>query len=309
MKTIGLSVVLATYNEAENIGRCLEAVKDIASEIIIVDGSSTDSTVEIAKSYGAKIVTTTNKPMFHINKQMAIDLAKEPWILQLDADEVVTPKLANEIKDVISMTSAQIESRQIDPAKQALFTRHQQLIEERDGKFPNQGEVVAFFIPRLNMFLGKPLRHGGVYPDPAIRLFKRNTASFPTKSVHELVKITGRVTWLENDMLHFDSPTFKRYLERANRYTSLTAKDMLEKKLPINLLTTINYLVIKPKIIFLSRYFRHKAFLDGFPGFIFALFSGLHFPIAYLKYWELKKINIYNPPQPSLLKRERAITQ
>ena len=84
-----LSVALATYNEEKNIARCLESVKDIADEIVIVDGSSQDKTVEIAKTYGATVHITSNPKIFHINKQKAIDMSKGDWILQLDADEVV----------------------------------------------------------------------------------------------------------------------------------------------------------------------------------------------------------------------------
>ena len=97
-----LSVVLATYNEEENIGNCLSSVREIAEEIVIVDGTSKDKTVEIARKYGAKVKITTNKQIFHINKQMAIDMATCDWILQLDADERVSPELAKEIKEKIN---------------------------------------------------------------------------------------------------------------------------------------------------------------------------------------------------------------
>ena len=94
----GISIALATFNEEENIGSCLEALKDFSGEIIVVDGSSTDKTVEIAKEYGARVIVTTNKPIFHINKQMATDACHGDWILQLDADEVVDQKLVSFIK-------------------------------------------------------------------------------------------------------------------------------------------------------------------------------------------------------------------
>ena len=100
METI--SVVLATFNEEKNLAACLESVKDLAQEIIIVDGTSKDRTVEIAKSFGAKVLVTTNPPIFHINKQKAIDMATKDWVLQLDADERVSPELAKEIREVIS---------------------------------------------------------------------------------------------------------------------------------------------------------------------------------------------------------------
>src|SRR5664279_290705 len=99
-----LSVVLAVFNEEKNLDDCLASVKDITDDIVIVDGSSTDKTVEIAKKYNANILITNNPPIFHINKQKAIDMATNEWILQLDADERISPALAKEIKKVISLS-------------------------------------------------------------------------------------------------------------------------------------------------------------------------------------------------------------
>lgn len=283
-----LSVALATFNEAENISRCLTSIKDIADEIIIVDGGSSDETVEIAQKFKARIIETTNKPIFHINKQMAIEAATGEWVLALDADEEVSPKLAKEILAVIKMNSSEVKSRKIDPHKRQLFDRHMDLLEVRDGVSYRDGQaVVAFFVPRLNMFLGHPMRYTGVYPDGAIRLFKKGSAYYPAKSVHEQIVVTGRVDWLEHDLLHYDSPTFHKYLMRANRYTTLTATELKKQHKPISLLQTLNYLLIKPVTTFLQLFIRHKGYKDGMSGFIFSLFSGLHFAIAYLKYWEL----------------------
>jgi glycosyltransferase involved in cell wall biosynthesis len=282
-----LSVALATYNEEENIGRCLEAVKDLADEVIIIDGSSTDKTVAIAKSYGAKITVTNNPPIFHLNKQKALDLCQGEWILQLDADEEVTKKLAEEIKKVIKLSPKELTKRKLSPEKKKLFLRHQRLIEARDGRVgQDEGEVVAFWIPRRNYFMGRCLIHGGVYPDGVIRLVRMGKAKFPCKSVHEQIEIKGRTAWLENDLIHYDSPTFGRYLERADRYTSLTAKRLKKEGIKVNLLNDSQYFLLKPLQVFFSLYFRHKGFLDGFPGFVWGLFSGLHYPIAYIKYWE-----------------------
>src|SRR3989338_11375176 len=102
MKKPKLSVVMATFNEESNLARCLESVKAIADEIVIVDGESTDKTVGIAKKFKAKVMITGNPINFHINKNKAIDAAKGEWILQLDADEVVSPELAREIQSTIN---------------------------------------------------------------------------------------------------------------------------------------------------------------------------------------------------------------
>lgn len=279
-----LSVVLATRNEEANIGRCLESVKSIADEIIVVDENSTDKTRDIAVSYGAKVFTEPHHDIFHITKQKALEKATGDWVLQLDADEEVTPGLAKEIKLVIRN-----QKLEIPPDKQRLFDRHQSLIEKRDGQIGSKsgGPVVAFFVPRLNMFLGRPLRHGGVYPDGVIRLIKNGKARFPQKSVHEQIEINGEVSWLFNDLKHYDSPTLKRYLSRFNRYTDLKAKELSAEKVSKGFLTMLDYITIKPLFVFLNIYFRHKGFMDGAQGFLWAFFSGMHFPVAYFKYLNL----------------------
>jgi len=286
MRKNTLSVVLATRNEEKDIGDCLKSVKGIADEIIVVDEYSTDNTREIAKSHGAKVFKEPHHDIFHITKQKAMSLAKSDWILQLDADERVTTKLGREILKVISMEGEEIESRTFPSKKRRLFEKHQRLVEGRDGKVGKKdGEVNAFFLPRKNMFLGRPLTHAGVYPDGVIRLVRRGKARFPQKSVHEQIEIDGKVSWLVNDLEHHDSPTFERYLSRANRYTDLTAKEMKKTKTSRGVFTLFYYSTFKPLFVFLKLYFRHLGVLDGVRGFVWSLFSALHFPIAYWKYW------------------------
>lgn len=163
-----LSVCLATYQEAKNIHFALDSVIDFADEVVVVDGGSTDGTVAILQSYGPKvrIITTTNKPMFHINKQMALDAARGEWILQLDADEEITTDMRDEILHII----------------------------DEGGASP-----IAYQIPRRNFFLGRPLMKGGVYPDYTIRLYKKGTMYFPCKDVHENVvpKTEQRAKYIE----------------------------------------------------------------------------------------------------------------
>lgn len=281
-----LSVVLATRNEHENIGRCLKAIQTIADEIIVVDESSTDDTREIARSYGAKVVKTSHEPIFHVTKQKAIDLATGDWILQLDADEVVTKSLAEEITHVISLSNEEILKRKNGNTQHAkLFRRHQRVLETRDGAIGTKtGEVVAFFIPRRNMFLGKPLIHAGVYPDAVIRLFKKGKAYLPAKSVHEQMVIEGEVAWLFHDLEHHDSPTLRRYLARLNRYTDLHAEELHAAHVKKGMPGLILYTTIKPVMKFLMLYVRHRGYMDGIRGFLWAFFSASHFPIAYYKY-------------------------
>ena len=273
-----LSVVLAVRNEEGNITKCLNSVKDIADEIIVVDEYSEDKTREIAESLGAKVYLEKHHDIFHITKQKALSLAKYDWILQLDADEIVTSELAEEIKNLVK--------NGIEPGKpNELFLRHQKLIEERDGKIGGgSDEIVGYFIARKNMFLGKPLIHAGVYPDGVIRLVKNGKARFPQKSVHEQITLDGKVGWLKNDLEHYDSPTLRRYFARLNRYTDLHANELKERQAPKNIFYFIYYCFIKSSYIFIKLLFFHKGFLDGVNGFFWSLFSSWHYPIAYFKY-------------------------
>lgn len=252
---IKISVALATYNEEENLGRCLDSVQSFADEIVIVDGSSEDRTVEVAKKYKAQVIVTDNPPIFHINKQKAIDASSGEWILQLDADEVIPPELAKEIVDIAHKGS----------------------------------HFAGFWAKRKNYFLGRFLKRGGQFPDPVIRFFKKEHGFLPCQSVHEQIRIKGEVGWLENPMFHFSTPAFSRYLTNSNRYTSLTAEELSKKDTLFNLKNHINYFLFLPASTFFKIYFRHKGFVDGFPGFVFALFSGLHYPVAYVKLWEKRK--------------------
>jgi glycosyltransferase involved in cell wall biosynthesis len=256
-----LSITLATYNESKNITRCLKAIEDIADEIIIVDGQSQDDTVALVKKFKkAKIISTTNKPMFHLNKQMGISACKGDWILQLDADEVVTPSLKKEIASFLQ-------------------------------KNPDSVVENGFWIPRKNYFLGTFLTKGGQYPDPTIRFYKNGKAYLPCKDVHEQAKVDGQVGWLKNDLEHYADTSFSLYLLRANRYTTLLANELKEKNIKINFINFINFYFYKPTWWFLKTFFRHRGYVDGFPGFVFSFYSALRFPIAYTKYYELIKSN------------------
>lgn len=286
LNKVRLSVALATYNESNNIKACLETVKDIADEIVVVDGKSTDGTADIARKYGAKVIKIKNNPMFHINKMKAVDASKGDWVLLLDADERVTAQLADDIKAVINMSPEQMEVYQESLSQKNLFKRHQKLLETRDGAIgKNHGFYVAFFIPRPNYFLGKYLRYGGTYPDGVIRLFKKGYAYLPCKSVHEQFSVDGRVGWLASDLLHISDPTFARYLTRNSRYIDRIVEEELKgQKVDKNIFQLVNYCLIMPMWWFLLTQVRHKGVLDGIQGIIFSFFSALRFPRAYIRY-------------------------
>jgi glycosyltransferase involved in cell wall biosynthesis len=264
MQTI--SVAIAVYNEEKNLKDCLESIRDLAHEIVIVDGSSIDKTVEIAEEYGAKIEITTNKSNFHINKQKAIDLATKDWILQLDADERVTPELIKEIKSEI-----------------------------RNPRLPKPGtggqaksEINGYWIPRKNWFLGRFLLKGGQYPDYTLRLYRRGKGRLPQKDVHEQARVEGNLGYLSTPLLHYPYQNFLSFIYKWNRYNDILSEQIKENLNNKNFLSkigyAIGYLIVKPFHWFLTTYIRHKGFMDLWPGFVFSFFSSLRFPVSYLKY-------------------------
>ena len=162
-------------------------------------------------------------------------------------------------------------------------------IQKRDGQIGTKGgEVVAFFVSRKTYFINKLLVHGGVYPDGVIRLIKKGKALFPSKTVHEQIEIYGRVEWLYHDLIHNTCPTLAAYFKKADVYTSLTAEKFKKEKLRVGFFTTMIYIIVVPAKTFFNLYFRHLGFLDGLIGFIWAIFSALHWPVAYLKYLRKK---------------------
>lgn len=255
-----ISVVLATYNEEKNIERCLNSVKGLADEVIVVDGSSTDNTRDIAQGFGAKVIKTSNKPIFHINKQMAMDQAQYELVLQLDADEVVDGELYH-------------------------------FIEELDSKLSNNPDSVvesAWWLKRKNNFLGHWLKKGGQYPDPVVRLFRRGKATLPQKSVHEQMKVDGQIGWADGHLLHYSNPAFSDYLRKFTTYSQLEADHLIAKNHRLSLLFLLSYLFVKPLKTFFLIFLRHKGFVDGIYGLIFAFMSALHFPVIAYKFYKAK---------------------
>lgn len=287
MKTLKrqtLSVTLATYNEEKNIAACLDSVKDFADEIIIVDGYSQDKTVDIAKEYGAKVLLRENNPVFHIQKQIANNEAKSDWILQMDADERITPEMQEEIIGILENRYFGYD-RWISPLKSNINKIIKIFSEPKALTKPSE----AYWLPRKNYFLTGYLKNAGQYPDPSIRLFQRGKAKLPAKDVHEMMIVQGTVGWLKSDQDHYATPDFSRYLLRENRYSSLKATQLNDAGVKVSLFNTINYLFLKPLGTFFNLYIRHRGFLDGFPGFVFSLYSGFHHAFSYMKLWEIVK--------------------
>jgi len=254
---MNLSVVMITFNEEANIGRTLASVQPLVAdgkgEIIVVDSGSTDRTVEIAKSFGAKLFVEEWKG-YAAQKNSAIDKASNNWVLSLDADEEVSSRLVEDIT--------------------ALF------------KTPSRPS--GFFIPRKNMFMGRWIRHGGFWPDPKLRLFDRTSGRFEDRAVHETVEFRALTAEMVAPLIHHSYPTLSDYIEHMNRYSSLGAEMAVAKGNGKVRFSVIN-IVVRPLFTFIYNYFFRLGFLDGREGLLLHLYHAVYVSWKYAKAWELSR--------------------
>jgi glycosyltransferase involved in cell wall biosynthesis len=224
-------------------------VRDGRGEIIVVDSGSTDRTLEIAQSFGAKIFVEPWKG-FAAQKNSAIAKASGDWVMQLDADEALEPELAAEIGQSLQTQSA----------------------------------VDGFWIPRKNYFLGRWIRHGGFYPDPKLRLIRRGAGKFEEYGAHPTIKINGRTGKLRHALLHHAYPTLRGYIAHMNSYSSSGAEVAVEKGLRG---FSISDIVVRPLLTFVYNYFFRLGFLDGREGLLLHLYHSVYVSWKYAKAWEL----------------------
>jgi glycosyltransferase involved in cell wall biosynthesis len=271
-----LSVVIITFNEEANIGRTLQSVQPLVAdgkgEIIVVDSGSTDRTVEIAKSFGAKVFVEEWKG-FAAQKNSAIDKAVGDWIVSLDADEELDPLLIGEL------TGKNRSSTEV-PYEWCLTL-------SGGNKLSSDRNAVGFTICRKNLFLGRWIKHGGFWPDPKLRLFRRESGRFEARAVHEDVQLTGPIAHIRSGaLIHNSYPTLSDYIEHMNRYSSLGA-EMVVAKGPVRF-SFIN-IVLRPLLTFLYNYFFRLGFLDGREGLLLHLYHAVYVSWKYAKAWELSR--------------------
>jgi glycosyltransferase involved in cell wall biosynthesis len=276
-----LSVVIITFNEEANIGRTLQSVQPLVAdgkgEIVVVDSGSTDHTVEIAKSFGAKVFVEEWKG-FAAQKNSAIERASGDWILSLDADEEVSDDLAQRLS-----LAARDEQDPFEWNVWGRGPRHRVDLRADLGPLP-----VAFSIPRKNFFLGRWIRHGGFYPDRKVRLFARGAARFDEdRRVHEDLKTNRKATTIRDGaLLHHCYPTLSDYIEHMNRYSSLGAEMVVAKgRVSFRFLN----IVVRPLLTFLYNYFFRLGFLDGREGLLLQLYHAVYVSWKYAKAWELSR--------------------
>ncbi len=240
-----LSVIVITNNEEKNLRRLLESVK-FADEIVINDSGSTDATLEIAKSYGCKIIRSEFAG-FGAAKQAALNAATSEWVLSVDGDEEIEGTLADAIAVALK-----------------------------------NGECDGYRISRKSQFLGRWILHSGWYPDYIVRLFRREKGHFSSDWVHEKAIVDGKIGTLDGHILHYTDPTIEHYLDKLNRYTSLSA-DMLKGD---NKQFRVSSVIVKPPATFIKMYFLKAGFRDGIQGLLLALLSSFHVLCKYAKLWE-----------------------
>jgi glycosyltransferase involved in cell wall biosynthesis len=277
---VTLSIVIITHNEEANFARTLKSVQPLVSdgkgEIIVVDSGSTDRTVEIANSFGAKVFIEEWKG-FAAQKNSAIDKATGDWILSLDADEEVSPELVKGIARTIQFPPHADKFRQKLPEGTAAPIL-----------------INGMAMPRQNFFLGRWMRYGGFWPDRKLRLFRRGTGKFKVAAVHESLEVDEwrsgslRLTHghLPGALLHHSYPTLSDYIEHMNRYSSLGAEMVVATgKVRFSVIN----IIVRPLLTFIYNYFLRLGFLDGREGLLLHLYHAIYVSWKYAKAWELSR--------------------
>ena len=252
-KRVSLSLCMIVKNEEENLKKYLPELMDIIDELIIIDTGSTDKTVTIAEEFGAAVYKATWCGDFAKLKNDAMNYAKSDWILILDADEKVTDKLKKEILSVIT----------------------------RENKFN------GYFIQRKNYYLGKWLKYGGNYPDYQLKLFKKGKCRYEHPPIHPKVIIDGETGFLKAPLEHFPYDTIGDYLKKFDLYTTHDAEYLKTMNVKVNFFNTIRWIVIKPSVRFVKRYFLKMGFLNGIPGIFACIFDAMGYVVKYIKLWQL----------------------
>lgn len=246
-----LSAVVMTWNEERNIKRCLQSLSGLVDEIILVDMESTDNTVEIAKTFKAKVYSHPFVGYVEPARNVGFEKAKGEWIIVLDADEEVPDSLATKIKEIVATSS----------------------------------DISFYTIPRKTFTFNQWIKHGMWWPDYQIRLFKKGAVQW-VNEVHGVPLTMGKGEDLaakeEYALVHHNYQTISQYIERLNRYTSIQSKEKIKQQYRFKW----NDLLERPFEEFLRRYFFSQGYKDGLHGLVLALLQSFSELVLYLKIWE-----------------------
>ncbi|MGB1110298.1 MAG: glycosyltransferase family 2 protein [Gammaproteobacteria bacterium] len=237
-----LSVVIITQDEITRLPACFDSVA-FAAEILVIDSGSTDGTQDWAREHGARVI---DQPWlgYGPQKQFGVQQATNDWVLCIDADERVSPALAESIQQAMAAP-----------------------------------EHMAYRFPRCNRFLGRWLRHGEGYPDLSLRLFHREHARWGEESIHEAVHADGPEGLLNGDLLHESQETLAAYLKKQNRYTSLQAEELIKRGKQVGTAR----MLFSPLFRFIKFYFIRRGFMDGMPGLVHILIGCMNSFVKYAK--------------------------
>jgi len=244
-----LSAVVVTLNEEERLRACLESVA-WADEIVVVDAESHDKTVQIAREFTDRVFVRP-WPGFAAQKNFGLEQAASEWLLSLDADEEVSAELRDEIR----------------------------------ARLAAPGAAAGYAVARRNVFLGQWIRHGGLYPDWQVRLFRRGLGRFVSRDVHESVQVDGPVERLAGHLVHRSYRDLTDFFDRANRYSTLAAHDLLRD----GRRARARELLLRPLGRFASMYVARRGFLDGRRGLLLAALYAYYVFMRTAKVWEVTR--------------------
>ncbi|HSV45965.1 MAG TPA: glycosyltransferase family 2 protein [Ramlibacter sp.] len=250
-----LSIIIVAKNDAQNIGDCVRSAR-FADEVIVLDSGSIDGTAELARAEGAQ-VHVTDWPGYGPQNNRGIDLATGDWFFSLDADERITPELAREIRAAI------------------------------EG-----GGVDGYRVPRVSMYCGRFMRHGGWRPDYTWRLARRGKARFTEHYLHAHLQVQGATGTLRESIVHYSFRTMEAVMEKTNRYSSAGARDMAERGRG----GSLGAAVVHGLWAFFRTYVLRLGFLDGRWGFMLAVSNAEGTYYRYVKLWLMREQASAPPP-------------
>ncbi|MDW7711244.1 MAG: glycosyltransferase family 2 protein [Deferrisomatales bacterium] len=250
-----LSATVICQDEAEKIRGCLESVR-FCDEVVVVDSGSTDGTLEICRELADRVIER-DWPGYVAQQNYARAEARGEWVLSIDADERVTPELAREIG----------------------------LALEGDP------EVEGFRVSRHVHYLGRWIDHSGWYPEPRVRLFRRDRGRWEGIDPHYDVTVDGRVGDLGGEIVHYTYDDLEDHVRTLNRFSSILAREHRARGRRFSWAS----LVLRPPLEFLKKYVLKRGFLDGAPGFFVAVLSSFYVFLKLAKLWEAERVGDRRP--------------
>lgn len=259
MQKYPISLVIITLNEEKNIERCIRSVP-FAAEVVVLDSGSQDRTVDIARKLGARVFVETWRG-FAKQKIRATALALNDWVLSLDADEALSPELAQELTEILNSTISVPVSAPVNS----------QMLKE------------AYAMPRMTYYFKRWMRHSGMYPDYQTRLFNRKQVSWLDANVHERI-VAKNVEYLKHPILHWSFADLSHQISTVNKYSSLRALDFKSANKKFSFFK----MIFKMKTKFIETYLFKQGFRDGMPGLIASIVSAYATFLRWAKLYEIE---------------------